>query len=336
MWNKHPIEEDLKIALIDQFGEDIGIVHFNKYIAARTYLVENVYEEIKGSEPSLSDHGPRHIHNVLTNAKELLADSISELTGMDLYCLCLMILFHDVGNVDGRAEHNKKITEVYNQVRGKDPKFNQERRVIIKGAEAHCGKTKLGDRDTLLNVEEIESIDGSRIRLRELAAILRFADELAEGPQRTSSYMIDTGRYSEQSKIFHKYAAMTNVFIDKGNQRIVLSYYLDITKDDVADPKDLEELVHFIFERIHKLDEERRYNKYYTALLTEFKKTEISINFSSDGMPVDDLDQIKIILNDQYPIPGKTQNTGQEIISEICSTLKITDIIEKIKAHETV
>eukprot|EP01037_Dinobryon_pediforme_P007472 gene7472-7536_t len=99
------------------------------------------------------------------------------------------------GNVDGRVGHNKKITEVYNQVRNKDPRFNQERRVVIKGAEAHCGKTKAGDRDTLLNVEEIESIDGSRIRLRELSAILRFADELAEGPQRTSSYMIDTGSF---------------------------------------------------------------------------------------------------------------------------------------------
>ena len=336
MWNKHLIEEDLKSALIKQFGEDIGMVHFNKYIAARTYLVENVYEEIKGTEPSLSDHGPRHIHNVLTNAKELLSENIAELTGMDLYCLCLMILFHDVGNVDGRVGHNKKITEVYNQVRNKDPRFNQERRVVVKGAEAHCGKTKAGDRDTLLNVEEIESIDGSRIRLRELSAILRFADELAEGPQRTSSYMIDTGRYSAESKIFHKYASMTNVFIDKGNHRIVLSYYLDIKKEDIYDLKELVELIHFVFERIHKLDEERRYNKYYTNLLTDFKKTEVSINFSLDGMPIDDLEQIKITLNDQYPIPGKAQNTGEEILSKICASLKIEDIIEKIKAHETV
>jgi hypothetical protein len=336
MWNKHPIEEDLRIALVEQFGEELGQVHFGKYVSARDYLVENVYDEIKGTEPSLTDHGPRHIHNVLTNVKALLSEDIKYLTGMELYCLCLMVLFHDVGNLDGREAHNKKIVEIYNEVRKKDPKFNQERRVIIKGAEAHCGKTKNGDRDTLLSVEEIESIEGCMIRLRELAAILRLADELAEGPQRTSSFMLETKRYAEGAKVFHKYASITNVFIDKGNERIVLSYYVDIEKADLSDTTGLIELTHFIFERINKLDEERRYNKYYTQLLTSFKKTEVSINFSFDSLPIDDIDQIKLNLNDKYPIPGAKQTSGEEILKKVCTDLKIDEIIQKIKLHEAV
>lgn len=336
MWNKHPIEDDLRNALIEQFGDEIGTAHFNKYTAARNMLVEDIYEEIKGAEPSLSDHGPKHIHNVLTNAKELLSTDILNLTGMDLYCLCLMILFHDVGNLDGRKNHNKKITEVYNRVRNRDPKFNQERRVVIKGAEAHCGVTSSGDRDTLAGVEEIESIEGCRIKLREMAAVLRLADELAEGPQRTSNYMIDTGRYSEESRIFHKYASITNVFIDKGNNRIVLSYYFDIKKKDLQDNTEITRLVHFVFERINKLDEERRYTKYYTLLLADLKKTEVSINFYYEGMPIEGLEQLKVILMDQYPVPGKVQASGEDILARICDTLNLEEIIKKIKDYEAV
>ena len=150
MWNKHQIEDDLHLALNSQFGDEIGQIHFSKYISARNYLVDNIYEEIKGSEPSLSDHGPKHIHNVLNNAKELLSEEISTLTGMELYCLCLMILFHDVGNLEGRKNHNRNVTEIYNKVRNKDPKFNHKRRVIIKCDEAHCVKTKKGDSDRLI------------------------------------------------------------------------------------------------------------------------------------------------------------------------------------------
>ncbi|PWG79287.1 HD domain-containing protein [Pararcticibacter amylolyticus] len=336
MWNKHPIEDDLRLALNKQFGEEIGGSHFNKYIVARDYLVNNVYDEIKAKEPSLSDHGPNHIYDVLKNAKDLLSGDITKLSGMDLYCLCMMILFHDVGNIFGRKEHNTQITEIYNKVRNKDPRFNQERRVVIKGAEAHCGRTNTGSRDTLACVEETESIDGAKINLREMAAILRFADELAEGPQRTSNYMLESGRYEESSRIFHKYASITNVFIDKGNSRIVLYYYIDINKDDLQNPKDISDLIHFIFERINKLDEERRYNKYYTPLLNDFKKTEVTLNFSYDGMPVEGLDSIKCTLNDLYPIPGSNQKSGEEILNSICSELEIDKLIQKIKDHEAV
>lgn len=336
MWNKHQIEDDLLLALIRQFGDEIGQVHFNKYITARNYLVDNIYEEIKGKEPSLSDHGPKHIYNVLDNAKKLLSDDISALTGMELYCLCLMILFHDVGNLEGRVDHNKNITEIYNKVRNRDSKFNHERRVVIKGAEAHCGKTATGDRDTLATLDEVESIEGCRIRLREMAAILRFADELAEGPQRTSSYMLETGRYNKDSQIFHRYASMTNVFIDKGNNRVVLSYYIDIKATDLEDPKELTDLIHFVLERINKLDEERRYNKHYTPLLTDFKKTDVSINFDYEGMPIKGLEQIKIVLTDKYPVPGQTEAEGAILLSSMCATLNIEEIIKKIKAYEAV
>jgi hypothetical protein len=336
MWNKHQIEDDLHSALTLQFGEEIGQVHFNKYISARNFLVENIYEEIKGKEPSLSDHGPKHIYNVLDNAKKLLSDDIFALTGMELYCLCLMILFHDVGNLEGRENHNKNITEIYNKVRNKESKFNHERRVIIKGAEAHCGKTVNGDGDTLATLDEIESIEGCRIRLREMAAILRFADELAEGPQRTSTYMVETNRYTKDSQIFHRYASMTNVFIDKGNNRVVLSYYIDIKATDLDDSTELIQLIHFVLERINKLDEERRYNKHYTPLLTHFKRTDVSINFDYEGMPIQGIEQIKIVLTDKYPVPGQAEPEGAVLQSTMCATLNIEAILKKIKDDEAV
>ena len=69
------------------------------------------------------------------------------------------------------------------------------------------------------------------MRLRELAAVLRFADELAEGPQRTSEFMQAEGLYESESQQFHDYANSTHILIDRGTNRIILTYEIGIGVD---------------------------------------------------------------------------------------------------------
>lgn len=305
MWEQHKLECSLKKALINDLGDSKGNQFFTNYCSARDYLVENIYGQIQGSEKNLTDHSEKHIHNVLSNVERLMDSNLELLTGVELYCLMVMILFHDVGNITGRDKHNEKIHSVYNSARKNEQKFNQERRIIIAGAKAHCGKASDLSKDTLKDVSTSENLDGHKVRLQELAAILRFADELAEGIQRTSSFMIDKGLISNESKIFHKYASVTTVFIDKGNGRVVLSYDINVCEEDLENSEELKNLVEMVFFRINKLDEERRYCKHYSTMLSNFKHTEVSLNFTYNGEEFGDFGAFKFSLPDRFPIPGE-------------------------------
>ena len=145
-----------------------------------------------------------------------------------MYCLGMLILFHDVGNVFGREDHRNKVAEVFDQIRGDEPSLLHEKTLIVRATRAHTGTAQDGSRDTLKEVDEDEHLEGRRIRLRELAAVLRFADELAEGPQRTSDFMQRMQLYEPKSKKFHEYASSTNILIDRRNGRIILTYEIPI------------------------------------------------------------------------------------------------------------
>ena len=308
MWNTLPFEKKMQERLVHDFGDEKGNRIYNQYVSARdTLIADNFFSQINASEPSLSDHGERHIANVLDNCDKLLGEEMNKMSGMMIYCLGLVVLFHDTGNVFGRKEHNKNIAKVYNFVRKKEAKYNHERGVIIAAAEAHTGVGKDGSRDTLNSFESgnMDNLEGEPINLRDIACILRFADELAEGPQRTSQFMIENYKYAEESSIYHEYANIVQIAIGRNEGRISITLNIDVG-DSVKDEKNFVELMEFACRRIVKLDEERRYNKHYCDLLLPFKKTSIKFNFWKDGSP-SDIDIDKIELTDKFPIPGENQ-----------------------------
>ncbi|KQO20831.1 hypothetical protein ASF10_14680 [Flavobacterium sp. Leaf82] len=273
-------------------------------------LTDNFFSEIKGTEPDLSDHSDRHIRDVLDKAYMIIGpEEFNKFHEYEIYCLALMILFHDVGNIFGRIGHEAqaKIAEVYNKYR---PHINYraERRIILRGASAHAGTNKAGSKDTLRDLSNgDENIDSIPIRLLELAAILRFADELAEGKQRTCTFLIDTGNYSAESSIYHQYAEITSIAPDRNMGRISITYDIDISNEFGEEEREnLKELLKFTYRRAYKLDEERRYTKNYSSVLKAFKYVSIVYNFTRDGIPID-LDLKKIVFEDLYPIPGEVK-----------------------------
>ena len=279
----------------DDLSNDARTQLLTHYFSAKGYLKRNIYGDIKGVEKDLTDHSERHIINVQNNAAFLIGDDgVNRYNSVELYFLALSILFHDVGNINGREGHNKKVTDIYNKIRNNESYFNQERRLILKAVGAHCGRSSKGDKDTLNELEENSDLHEQSLRLRELASVLRFADELAEGPQRTSDYMLEKGKIEEHSRIYHEYAQITRPFIDRGGSRISVSYDIDRKRCN-----DLGELLAFTYKRILKLDLERRYCKYYAPILDVFKRTDVTLNFNSDGNPLD-LDLDLISLEDKY------------------------------------
>lgn len=279
----------------DKLSDDRRSQFLTDYWTAKNYFKRNIYGEIKAVEEDLTDHSERHIRNVQDNAARLIGEEgKNKFSGVELYFLALSILFHDVGNINGRKGHNKKVTDIYNKIRNNESHFNQERRLILKAVSAHCGESSKGDKDTLNELEEKSDLFGHALRLRELAAVLRFADELAEGPQRTSDYMIEKNKFSEENLIYHEYAQITSPYIDRGGSRIAVSYDIDCNQCE-----DLKKLLVFTYKRVLKLDLERRYCKYYAPILDVFKRTDVSYEFNQDGNPME-LGLDKISLEDKY------------------------------------
>lgn len=301
MWEETRIEKYLRERLRSYYNEQEAEFFFSLYTDAKYYLCDHIYSQIPSKEPDLTDHTEKHIANVLKNAWKLVSDKEecnSEFNEIEILLLCVSILFHDVGNIHGRTDHNSKIAEIYNAARSsKLDKCKQERLLVQKIVKAHCGKSKKGNKDTLLEVQESSHLFDKPIRLRELAAILRFADELAEGPQRTSQYMIDRKMIKDDSLIFHIYASITEVTIDKGDNRVILNYNIDYPTKDIS----LSDLLRFVYMRILKMDMERRYCKYYAPTLSSFLRTEASINFTINGS-LCDFDLPKISLEDKYSL----------------------------------
>lgn len=295
------LEELMIFALERDFKPALSESYISRYFLLKDKLYREFLTWIRANEPMLSDHGPDHIDNVLDNAYQLLGreldnlsskdETIARYKGIDLYFLCTTILFHDVGNFYQRKYHNENIQFVINNTFSDFfyNQFNREKNLIIAAGRAHSGKE---NEDTLKNISETEHSAGHEIKLQEIAAIVRLADELAEGPQRTCKYMSSAGKITPESEIYHRYAECTHLKIDAKNGRINIAYdiYLDVNENQVmpdAEREKLKELLEFIHKRVFKLDQERKYCGYYCDTLKSIKETQVSFSFYNQGILID-------------------------------------------------
>ena len=254
-------------------------------MSARTILLEDVLQDIRGAEPSLTDHGPDHIHHVLENVFKLLEGEIKHFSPIEQYILGLSVLFHDVGNLHGRQDHNKRIARFYDHVRN-GPKFNQEKALVVRISQAHTGKALNGSSNTLADVPKVWQFEGEPIKTREIAAIVRFADELAEGRQRTSEYMRQHDVYEPDSAGYHDYSSATDITIDRRNQRIAITYqfHIDKKKDLEEEISRLKAFLEIACGRLAKLAIERRYARFHCPRpLVPFQKITVSLDIQVHG-----------------------------------------------------
>ena len=321
-WNQTNFEQQLKQRLIEELGEQHGNSMLASFVTTRDKVLKEI-RQIPGVEPNLSDHGPDHIADVMDNAQMLISNNfvVHGFSAIDLYVLALVILFHDVGNLFGRENHHVRIGLVFDWARGTAPEVRREKTLVIKAARAHTGTSSLGDRNTLVEVDQSDHLYGRHVQLRNIAAVLRFADELAEGPQRTTDFFRTQIGYSQDSKLFHKYAASANVAADRPNERIRLTYEIqlnDFASNEPAERRtELVAFLTFVLHRVAKLDEERRYARFYCPLLGAFKQTDVVINFADQGqiLPIDVRFQL-----DDLVVPGEHKTSFEQQFPSKCKT----------------
>jgi len=320
-WTETDFERHVRERLTVEFGPDRATSIYSRYVTARDKVLGEI-RHIPGVEPNLSDHGPAHLANVMENVFSLVSGDpqVHGFSAMDLYVLALVVVFHDVGNLFGRDNHHTNIGKVYDWARGVAADVRREKTLVIKAAQAHTGTNSTGSRNTLIAVDLVDHLDGRQIQLRHIAAAMRFADELAEGPQRTTDFYREHIGYEASTEVFHQYAACTHVAADRANERIRLTFEIQLD-DFKGEPNErraaLTAFLTFVLHRIAKLDEERRYAKFYCPILSVFKQTDVVINFSKGAtlLPIDVRFQL-----DDLVIPGEHEATLDARFPGKCKT----------------
>jgi hypothetical protein len=296
---------------LNTLPQPAGADLFSDYVSARRFVVEEVAENIPRAEPDLTDHGPRHIADVMRRVHELLAFNLDYFSAHEIYILAVSILFHDVGNLHGRQDHQKKVASVHVALRRDDARYRNERNAVLVIAGAHTGTTRDGSKDTLRDIDRL-SFQGVPIRGREIASVLRLADELAEGEHRTSAYLQNIGAYSTTSAVYHAYANAVDYCVEgAGTGRIAMTFTIDLTNESgsltVGNNVQLADLLELCYRRIVKLDQERRYCKHYCTLLSGLSETGAWFRFYSEGQRLETGLQ-PLVLSDLV-IPGDLAKT---------------------------
>lgn len=202
------------------------------------HLNEVVHPEIVKSAAAqgdglLTDHGSEHVAMVIQRASLLVGNGASRLTGYEVFILLLAIHFHDAGNIFGRDEHERKISKIVHSCALLDSVDGLDevvKRWIIRIAATHGGKTEESSKDTISQLPLETDVRGVKIRPALLAAILRFADEIADDNTRAAKFLDKMGVIPAQNQIYHKFSASLQP-VSVSERELYFQFYL--TKADV-------------------------------------------------------------------------------------------------------
>ncbi|OQC17521.1 MAG: hypothetical protein BWX72_00395 [Firmicutes bacterium ADurb.Bin080] len=214
----------------------------------------------------LNDHGPNHSRKVIEKVSEMLwYFKDGHLSKYESFILLCAIQFHDIGNIYGREDHEKRIKEIIESDFKTLFPDSIEKRVIEKIAMVHGGKI-LDDKDTISRLSIVKPLFEKKVRKRLLAALLRFGDELADDSSRADKLGIELGIITPSSEIHHYYSSSlhtVNIREDAENNNLFLDLHYEF-ESDIIDKKfntieGEKYLLDEIYDRTLKMERERRY-----------------------------------------------------------------------------
>ncbi len=174
----------------------------------------------------LNDHGAEHVRTVIERASQLVSAQDFDLTGYEVYLLLAAIQLHDIGNLLGRLAHEKKPAEIRGRLQDELGDNALEKKMIFDIAAAHGGDIG-GDKDTIRHLPTTARLLNFVVEPQKLAAILRFADELADDRRRASRFVISQGRIPDRSRLYHKYSeTLQSVIVDTTGKEVHLDFEL--------------------------------------------------------------------------------------------------------------
>ena len=288
-----------------------GYDYLGRFADLDEHMNENVHKYVNiGAAAAgcgwLTDHGPDHVSTVMRRIEDLTyKDGRCVLSPYETYLVLVAVHVHDVGNAYGRNEHEKQakkmLFELPARYIGSD---TMEKRMIFDIAMAHGGTIASGG-----NKDTIGGLRHDR-RIKRLAAILRFADELADDNTRTSRFVIDAaGEVAPRSIAFHLYAdRLRRPEINHDTSSVKLTFELQKEHLTECYSKGGSEvyLLDEIMERTLKTHREQVYCGKFMSPYVISERTEIHILVCTDGY-ADVLGSVSYIL-EQTGYPERIDN----------------------------
>ena len=265
-----------------------GLNRFELYKLIKSQMNEKYYRDVDGGLTADSGggaytrHDLEHVNDVIRRAGHLLGasssantPSLESLYPYEIFVLLVACLIHDAGNVSGRMGHASKARKVLREVCGEYLE-EKEIRIISKVAKAHGGKAQDGSKDTIRDLPDIDGVQDCRVRSQILAAILRYADELAENSRRANTRDVPSSRFP------NAFCKCISINVDYQNRRVGLDFAISEKECELfgVDEKNNEMyFIDYIKKRVLKAEMERRYCDQFLRGLATYSETRVTIEF---------------------------------------------------------
>ena len=273
--------------------------YFDIYKNLKRVLSEKFYSvagaALAKDSHRFTKHDISHVDDVIYTAGRMLGfgsaaatPALDKLEPFEVFVLLTAILLHDAGNAIARDGHEKTVGKIFKEISAGTTLMPLEKKVITSIARAHGGKLANGDKDTIPNLitEDAPKISGFRVHARRLAALLRLADELSEGPNRVDHVALSGDAVvSDESVLANLYCRCIDPNIDYSGSVFQLS--LHVEKADLArvftrlDGRRMT-FIDYIAERLEKCECERRYCNRYLAGFASYNRMSVKLIIFED------------------------------------------------------
>jgi hypothetical protein len=338
-----PLEEAAKKLLTERRNElpDRNADYWARYTHLLAGLREHVYPHVNAGLSCLSkspgiytDHGPDHFDEVVRYAGLLLglpSDRDLIFTPYEIYLLLCAIRLHDAGNIDGREEHEKRVRPMLELYGGNICHDQAEATLICEIAQAHGGRTLKDDKDTIGQLQDETVVAAISCRPRQVAALVRFADEICEHHCRAARHHINADTLPADNRLFHYYA----VSVTGAQPHPTKSFRLRLTINtkyllqkyptppDASGKRGEKFLIDDVLDRISKLDLERRYCNQYLDHKLQTTELDILITLNEDQqiegsrtMPVS-VASYPILISSRQGYPTANDRWRREVSEEL-------------------
>jgi hypothetical protein len=255
-----------------------------------------------GEDGYMNDHGDGHVATVISRASKLLR-SPDDLTPTEVFLLLGAIYVHDAGNSLGRERHEERLGELM-PILGPFISDNPfEIRLIAQIARAHGGQVD-GDKDTISSLSEKAALNEESVNLQRIAALLRFADEIADDHTRAARFLLDQGRVPSSSVQHHRYSeALGSVNINLDERIIELTF--NVSAQHAIARLDSAPAIYLFDEilvRVKKVFTERTYCMRFLHTLVRIDSIRVAVNVWPPDVTSKALRVIKFSLRESgYP-----------------------------------
>jgi metal-dependent HD superfamily phosphatase/phosphodiesterase len=273
----------------------------------KAYLVKYYYPWVQANCPYFTDHGEAHVASVMHSASELVSEQLAVkkgrrgLTPLEIYLILTAILWHDVGMVIDRATHADLVSEMADKVSDMFPNPTIKD-LVSRIAKAHKGMSGLDK----LPVEAYCTLEKSGLQVNpaELAAIVRFADEISENHTRASTQVL--GTVPDPQKIFWLYAlSVSSCTAQPSRERIRIDFRFDAGQVVTQWPnKDFQAFAHqdkiplltYALCRLEKINNEREYCLRYFSSIAPIRQIEAFFSIQKGGKELNGYDHFSLVL----------------------------------------